>query len=297
MKNINLNGNLDLSKSLNEIISNTLKNPSKQVGTSINTILEFFNNTFLYPMQKYNIYAEKKLEQFKNELILKMKNIPEKKLTDPNINILGPTLEALKYNLNEEYIKEMFTNLLLADINKDTKSDVSPAYIEIIKQLSSLDAKIISTILGVHDIGFYNLYEIKAYKTNSDKYSSTEVFAIRVINLESPIFIPKAIFIPAIVLDNLKRLGIMEVKLISEKVKDIFSTRISEALIEEEMFPKWKDREYGADIHLIYFTKFGRKFADICTNKEYRVYNGFVGRFELPKRRYTRKIEQKNSSV
>ena len=112
--------NLDICSSLNNSINNVLDKPSKEIGTSIGTILEFFNNTFLYPLKKYNIYAERKIAQFKEELTEKMLKIPKEDLVEPSMNIFGPTLEALKYNLDEKYIKEMFTNILLADINKNT---------------------------------------------------------------------------------------------------------------------------------------------------------------------------------
>lgn len=287
------NGNINLSKSLNEIISNSLNKPSKQVGTSINAILEFFNNTFLYPIRKYNIYAEKKLEEFKEELTLKMKKIPENKITEPSINILGPTLEALKYNLNEEHIKEMFTNLLLADINKDEKHKISPAYIEIIKQLSPVDARIISTIFALDDIGDYNLYEMKGYdKNDKNTFTQTKLYTIRVLNMHSIIFIPKAIFILDTTLENLKRLGIVETRLMIERVKDNYTNRLAEAYIEADILEDLEDTEYGADVYLLSFTKFGRNFIELCMQGKYKIYEGYVGTFERPKKHYTRKKEK-----
>lgn len=287
------NEKIDLSESLNEIISNSFTNPSKQVGTSINAVLEFFNNTFLYPIRKYNIYAEKKLEEFKEELTIKMQKIPKDKITEPSINILGPTLEALKYNLNEEYIKEMFTNLLLADIDKDKKDKINPAYIEIIRQLSSTDAQTISTIFALDDIGGYNLYEMKGYdKNDRNVYTQTKLYTIRVLNIHSPKFIPKAIFILDTTLENLKRLGIIETKLMFERVKDTYTSRLAEAYIEADILEDLEDTEYGADVHFLSFTKFGRNFIELCMNGEYKIYEGYVGTFETDKKHYTKKREK-----
>lgn len=55
---------------------------------------------------------------------------------ESSINIVGTTIESLKYNLDEEHIKDMFTNILISDMTKDKKEKVLPAYIEIVKQLS-----------------------------------------------------------------------------------------------------------------------------------------------------------------
>lgn len=60
--------------------------------------------------------------------------------------VVGPILESLKYTYDKEEIKNMFLNLLAASMNIDTQNKAHPSYVEIIKQLTPLDAKIFKKI-------------------------------------------------------------------------------------------------------------------------------------------------------
>lgn len=73
----------------------------------------------------------------------KLENIPSDKLIDPNIRIVGPTLEALKYAYGTKEIRDMYLNLLASSMNIETVTLTHPAYIEIIKQLSPDEAKLL----------------------------------------------------------------------------------------------------------------------------------------------------------
>ena len=137
----NVDVNVDLTEITKEAYNDTLKRPLESGSGILTTTLDFVHNTILYPMQKYNLYAKSKLNNFQKELEQKTSTIPFENLVEPKINILGPTVEGLKYNLDEEYIKDMFTNILLADMDNRKQNNVLPSYIEIVKQLSAEDAK------------------------------------------------------------------------------------------------------------------------------------------------------------
>lgn len=137
IKSIDVNVDLkaDLTEPLNNITKNSLDKPSKSLGDISGTMLSFVHNFFLYPMQKYNIYAENKLEQYESDLKAKINEIDPEEIVESSVNIVGPTIENLKYNLDEEHIKDMFTNILISDMTKSMKSKVQPSFIEIVKQL------------------------------------------------------------------------------------------------------------------------------------------------------------------
>lgn len=136
----------NLSDTVNEAYKDAAQKPLQSSSKAIATLLDFFNNTILYPMQKYNLYAENKLNTFANELQEKASNIPKENLIEPKINILGPTIEGLKYNLDEEHIKEMFTNILLSNMDNRKQSNVHPSFIPIVQQLSKADALLLKTL-------------------------------------------------------------------------------------------------------------------------------------------------------
>ena len=131
----------DLTKVAEDTYTDGIKTPLKSASKIPTTVLDFFYNFVMYPMQKYNLYAENKLKRYAEDLQEKAQKIPEINLVNPRVNILGPTMEGLKYNLDEEHIKEMFTNILLSDMDNRKQNRVLPSYIEIVKQLSKEDAE------------------------------------------------------------------------------------------------------------------------------------------------------------
>lgn len=76
----------------------------------------------------------------------KIKTITEDKLKTPASYIAVPTIEALRYTLEEEELRDLFVNLLVASMNLDTISYAHPSFVEMIKQMSPLDAKLLKEI-------------------------------------------------------------------------------------------------------------------------------------------------------
>lgn len=203
---VNLEAKIDVSDSVNDIVKKTLSEPSKESGKALKTMIGFFNNTILYPLQKYNLYAESKLIEYSQQLEQRINKIPKEKLVNPSINIIGPTMEGLKYNLDEKHIKEMFLNILSSDINVDKKSLVLPAYIEIIKQISNDDAKFLKTLYEIYNqnnsIDFSLLFITLKSPLSSNGYVLLDKY---IIPSRTRTIKPKQV-----VFDNLIRLGIIE---------------------------------------------------------------------------------------
>ncbi|WP_025148770.1 DUF4393 domain-containing protein [Bacillus sp. H1a] len=80
------------------------------------------------------------LNKFKEELEQKTSSVPEENIVEPPLHIVGPSLEASKYYFESDELRTMFANLIAASINRDTIAKAHPSFVEIIKQLSPLDA-------------------------------------------------------------------------------------------------------------------------------------------------------------
>ena len=76
-----------------------------------------------------NIEYEQKAIAFQREMEKKYNNIPLENRCEPKINIVGPALEALKFNLLEDELREMFKNLF-NHIKPSIKINVSTTVIE-----------------------------------------------------------------------------------------------------------------------------------------------------------------------
>ena len=70
------------------------------------------------------------------------KKIKKEKIVTPDEAIAVPTIQALRYNLKKEELRNMFINLLGASMNSDD-NDAHPAFVNIIKQLSPDESKIL----------------------------------------------------------------------------------------------------------------------------------------------------------
>ena len=168
----------DLTKVAENAYDDTLKKPLQNTSGIVSTVIDFFHNTVLYPMQQYNLYAKNKLEKYAEDLKKKVEDIPSENLVSPRVNILGSTIDGLKYNLDEEYIKEMFTNILTSEMDNRKQSKVLPSYIEIVKQLSKADTEMLQFFSQSHlkDEPILKL-KIK-YKNGGFKYISDDIYLI-----------------------------------------------------------------------------------------------------------------------
>lgn len=61
----------------------------------------------------------------------------------PPLVIAGPTIDAAKYTADEPLLREMFANLLVTSMDRDTAANAHPAFAEIIRQLCPDEAQIL----------------------------------------------------------------------------------------------------------------------------------------------------------
>ncbi|MDY0951705.1 DUF4393 domain-containing protein [Bacillus thuringiensis] len=109
--------------------------------------LETLDNLWYLAFGRLNLFAEKKkaqhqhsLEEYKDSIAEKIISIDENDLQEPQMSVVGPALEASKYYIEEESLREMFANIIAASMDKNKASNVHHSFVEIIKQLSPEDA-------------------------------------------------------------------------------------------------------------------------------------------------------------
>lgn len=132
-----------------DIYDDGLKGATQEGGQALQTIVGLFNNVILYPFKKANITYKYKLEEFENDLKSKIKETPKENLIEAPISIVGPTIESLKYTVDTPEIREMYLNLLGTSMNIETVIYAHPSYVEIIKQMSPLDATLLKKMVEI----------------------------------------------------------------------------------------------------------------------------------------------------
>lgn len=135
---------LDAAKTANEVLPQT----TSETDGALSTLVGWFNNVVLYHVKKANITYRYKLEYFEEELKSKIIQIPQEHEHSPHLMIAGPTLEALKYAFDEEALREMYVNLLVSSMDARKDDIVHPSFVDIIRQLSPLDALFLQYLKG-----------------------------------------------------------------------------------------------------------------------------------------------------
>ncbi|MGX5433385.1 DUF4393 domain-containing protein [Bacillus toyonensis] len=134
---------------MDPIITSALTSFATTIATNgTRAPLETLDSLWYLAFGKLNHFVEKKkvhhqhsLEEYKNSIAKKIISIDDNNLQEPPMSVVGPALEASKYYIEEENLREMFANIIAASMDKSKSSDVHHAFVEIIKQLSPEDAR------------------------------------------------------------------------------------------------------------------------------------------------------------
>lgn len=188
------------SETYNDVIHPTAKNIGQAMGTLTSTL-----NVLLAPIS-WAVYGFDVIDsKVKDSLHQKLSNTPIENLKEPDSNVVIPAYEALRYSLDKESLKNMYINLIASSMKKDTSNSAHPAFVEIIKQLSSLEAILLKKLVDTND------YEFAIVKTRLEKNDGSGYewikhiispnFGMNVINCESY----------SVALDNLYRLKLIEI--------------------------------------------------------------------------------------
>ena len=160
----------------------------------------------------------KNCQKYAKAIDEKIAEIPDDKINpEPDISIIGPALEASKYYINREDAREMFATLIAAELNIEEKDKVHHAFVDIIKQMSSNDAKLLKIIPQVGPLA-----ELRLYDKSVIKYILLDTSDIIYI----PGLIEDNFKNNAISINNLSRLGLVEIdhvmSLTKQSIYDVY---------------------------------------------------------------------------
>lgn len=241
------------------------------------------------PVIKAKAKRDKNIEIFLKELDSKVSNIPEEKLIEPPLNIVGPALDnVFKFYHDEEYLRHMYSTLIASAMHSENQ--VHPSYIDIIQQLSTQDANILNLFLiplslqKITKIRFLTtsiLFAEIGVDCGTQYLNNNEIFGIMMFLSEDK----KAFYTDQSIwqsFESLKRLGLIYFD------KNKSST---------ELLEKYNiNIEYNDNNSLlvnsvqIKLTNFGIKFANVCcdapSDLDYLKNNRCVERINVMKDRF-----------
>lgn len=151
MRIILMGNDIKIKVDLPDVVNKTLEKPAETLGDKISDLLEIIFGGITYTKEKLAYKRAVNLEQFKKRLSEKVGNIPQEDRIEPSESIVGPALEAAKYRIDTEELRELFANLIASSLDAKKASSVHPAFSEIIKNLSPQDAKAIGKLAYLRD--------------------------------------------------------------------------------------------------------------------------------------------------
>ncbi|MCU8326414.1 DUF4393 domain-containing protein [Vibrio vulnificus] len=93
------------------------------------------------------VWGFERIESYLSQsLTKKLEKTPDSEVDVPPTNIAGPVFEAMRFTSEDAELQNMFANLLANSMDRSTKSNAHPAFVEILKNINSDEAKILKFI-------------------------------------------------------------------------------------------------------------------------------------------------------
>lgn len=233
---------------------------AKEIGKSLATVAKAVNialapiSAMVWGFEKIKDFVETRVSEL-------LKNVSKEKIISPDAAIVGPSLEALRFVGKDEHLRELFASLIATSMHADEASDAHPGFVEIIKNLSSDEAKIIQH--------FYAKEEVQVVDVLLYQGDGRAKFFGNISNLESLLQLKNS-DLCANYIDNLLRLGMIE-------FYDLFTKENATSDLENHpKIMKFKKQFLGARVgyreKLLVPTGYGYQFMRCCLPKPHKTF-------------------------
>lgn len=129
---------------------------AQEIGKALQTVAKTVH-VVLAPVSAL-VWGYDQVKEFVSTKVAeRLRNVPPENLVTPKPNVAGPALEALRYTGHESSLSDLYANLLAAAMDKNTAPGAHPAFVEIIKQLTPDEAKLVSLFVNGIPLPLVNL--------------------------------------------------------------------------------------------------------------------------------------------
>jgi len=258
---------LDVTKEVaKEIAKDAYEDAGKPIAKPTGELLGLVPRAIkaaLSPVEKWVLQREYNIEETKILLEQKLENISPDIIESPEPHIAVPALQYISYCMDNDELRDMYANLLANSMNKVVKNGVHPGFVEIIKQLSPDEAKILR----------YMNYGHSTIPTISLRYEEAEGGGVAIMHNFSVVGELAQCEFPhetAKYFDNLCRLGLLDDvkgmssltdKKLYEPLKNHY--RIMSLATVEQAKAKGYEK-YNFEESIVRLTAYGKSFCSIC---------------------------------
>lgn len=244
-----------------EVYKDALRPVVKPVGE----ILGFLPRTLKLAFsgwEKWLINGEESLRLTAEAIKEKVKQIPEEKLVEPEPYVAIPAIQQISYCQNSEELRYLYANLLTSSMNADKKWQVHPSFVDVIKQITPDEAKIIKRIPDFKN-NFMPAIDVKLTDKNASG-SGHQIFITNFTTVGLNVIENKENICSYI--DNLVRLKILEIPPTYHLTDESLYKPLEESPILGKMIPPAYKLIYniGYNHKIIAITNYGLLFKQIC---------------------------------
>ena len=245
------------------VYQDVIQPAAQEVGKALQTIAKTVH-VALAPVSAL-VWGYDQVKEFVSTKVAeRLKNVPPENIVTPKPNVAGPALESLRYTGHESSLSDLYANLLAASMDKATAHGAHPAFVEIIKQLTPDEAKLIG--LFVHEMPFPLLDVRWEYKNpTAEKSGGKDVlmnFSLLgvIAQCEFPQLTPTYI-------DNLCRLGLAEIPALFQYTgKGVYDALENAQEVQQLKSQIEQNQELRCSLERkgLRVTELGKQFARIC---------------------------------
>ena len=243
---------------LPDIYEDGLKEAVQESGKTIALVPKTINAA-LSPLRQWIARHEYNVKETEKLLAQKLENVGIENIVSPDPYVAVPAFQAISYSMNSEELRNLYANLLTASMINDIKWKVHPSFVEIIKQLSPDEAKMLN-VFKINESDSYPLIDVVIEDFDGYRVVLNDFTNIFDSTCEYPEH-------TTYYLDNLERLKIIKI------------SNVNECLTEEELYIPLEtsvkiqklisqDLPEGNrwEIKRKYFqlTQYGKNFIEIC---------------------------------
>jgi hypothetical protein len=237
---------------------------AKELGKSLETLGRAIN-VALYPVSGM-VWGFEQIKGFlESKLASNLKDVPPENIIPPKPNVAGPAIEALRYTGHEESLSDMYANLLAASMDKNTANGAHPAFVEIIKQLTPDEAKMVALFKPNRAFPLLNVRVIYKDDPEQKKGGRARLSHFSLLGEEAGV---EFVNLTPAYLDNLCRLGLADylssgIHYTSPGVYDLLENHPNILALKKEIEA---DPELQCDFERtgLSITELGKQFAKVC---------------------------------
>jgi len=240
------------------IYDDAVQPAAKELGKGLTTIMKTVN-VALAPLEVV-IWGYDQIKEYVSATVTdKLEDIPEEDIITPKSSVAGPALEALRFVGNEESLREMYTNLLANSMDKKTEKLAHPAFVEIIKNMNSDEAKIMKYFTTRFRVPIIDVESSKSGENGQQAHMQKQSLIGYESGCDFPELVPNY-------LDNLNRLGLINIRFdIHLTAESIYEPIINHSVTEElKVKIQSEERIFVPKKGLVERTDLGFQFCKTC---------------------------------